>query len=313
MTVILGINLTDRVYIAADTRVSKILDGEVLPLHDNMMKIANIEGIVIACAGDAGLAAHILRSIRSEKLADHGIDHFKQNIASWIAPMCEGYWSTTGHTTYATLICGGRSKQRKKWVDRKKFNDMLNAFYTDPELNGNVALLRDGLAEGLLSQSSNKVKTSYYDTLLFSVSVSHLGITLTDTEWGQHLIFGSPGLVKEDVALSHIARLEFGKGERQGTHAMLLTAYLYSITKERNLEGVGSTVVPVGIEANGLVGIQAGGVHVIEDPDEKMPTVKTISHIDSIGGKLHRIEKEGKYPLQFIEEYNPQDFDKLIL
>ena len=71
MSVILGLNLSDRIYLLADSRVSyedKATKKTVVK-HDNMMKIEPLEELdacVIASAGDAKFAQFIINGINRD-------------------------------------------------------------------------------------------------------------------------------------------------------------------------------------------------------------------------------------------------------
>ena len=71
MTVIMGINLSDRVCLVADSRVSEKDEstGVFKPKHDNMMKIEPLRdtrGAMVASAGNAALARRVLKALNSE-------------------------------------------------------------------------------------------------------------------------------------------------------------------------------------------------------------------------------------------------------
>jgi hypothetical protein len=310
MTVIIGINLTDRLQIAADTRVSKILQGKVVPQHDNMLKVINVGGVVIACAGDAGLASHVLRALSTEMFINRGIDVVRQHIEEWIIPVAEEYWKQRGETTHATFIIGGRTTHRRKWVSRERLQMMMDAYSNDPDVQGQLGRMHRSLFEALKS-NQQYLKLPFSDTALFSVSISFQGVSVEDAEWGQHLIYGPSGVSKSDVPLSYIARLEF-EDKADSNETMLITAYIYDLVQKKKLESVGSTVITVTVGSNGVNTLISGGVHMLEEV-QGTPKVKTISDIKVVGGKLYRIEEGKEYLLAPVSEYQQTDKAALIL
>ena len=312
MTVIMGINLSDKIYIAADTRVSRIVGADIVTVHDNMLKVENIRGTVIACAGDAALAAHIIASLRSGNLIDRGIDTLRNSIEAWIASVCEEYWQKLGRTTHGTYIFAGRSTQRRKRIPRAKMNSLLDSYFSNPELNGKPASLKHGLANDIQGKSE-QLKTTYYDTKLFAVSVSHQGIQVDDADWGQHLIYGPTGLDKSDVSPSDIARLEFSQDDEKNSSIMMLPAYFYNMVKNRSLQGVSSTVVPLEVNQNGDVYLRDGSIYTLEDIQEKQPTVKAISELKVIEDSLCRVEDGQNYALQPLVANEKDTLTSLII
>jgi hypothetical protein len=192
-------------------------------------------------------------------------------------------------------------------------DDLFNAYFADPDNQGKLASVKAELFEGLRTERGDNFKTRYSDVVLFAVSVSFGGISMEEAQWGQHLVYGSPGLMKEDVVLSQISRLEFGDGEEDGVHTMLLTAYVHNLVKRKDLKGVGSVVVPVCVDSEGVVSIRTGAVHMLDDAQDNTPMIKTLSEIAVVDDKLSRVSNGHVYPLMLLEGYVYKDKDKLII
>jgi|GEM_PF-2718955 len=313
MTLILGINLTDSVYLAADTRVTRKKAGQIVDTHDNLLKLwGNKEGIFCAVAGDAGLARHLLNELQHESFARRGIDSVRDNIEQFIYDNADTYWQNKGQTTEATLMFAGSSKHKKAYIETDLIKGLVLAQMTNKEARGELGGQKLLMYSQLVNHPTEQFRTNINATSLFAVQISDQGVKITDTKPGQHLAYGAPGLVKEDIELKEIARIEFGDSDN---NPMLLTAYINWMREKRKLEGVSSTVVPIHIQPDGTSILVTGTTYSIRMNEDGVPIPEAVSSItvDDQTGKFYRLQDGNKIELVHIGRYSTPDSDSLAL
>lgn len=313
MTLILGINLTDSVYLAADTRVTRMRNGEIVDTHDDLLKIwGNQDGIFCAVAGDAGLAKHLLNELRYHSFARRGIEELRAAIEQFVYDNADAYWQEKGATTEATLMFAGSSKRRKARIDTDLIKRLVDAHLANKEARSELGGRKFMMYSDIMNLPTEQFKTNIYATDLFAVQISDRGVIITDTKPGEHLAYGSPGLVKEDVEFKEVARLEFGSDE---TNPMMLTAYINMMRENRNLQGVGSVVVPIRIQPDGKSILVTGTTYTVRVNDDGVPIPEEVSSIavDAKTGTFYRVQNGNKIELTPIGKYDTPDSDSLSL
>jgi hypothetical protein len=314
MTLILGINLTDSVYLAADTRVTRMRGDEIVDTHDNLLKIwGNKSGIFCAVAGDAGLAKHLLSELRYQAFSRRGIESLREHIEAFVYETADAYWSKKGQTTDATLLFAGSSQHRKAYIDGNLIKELVDAHFNNEEAQGG-----QGDAQKLFTYSSvanmppTQYRTDMFNTDLFAVQITSQGVRITDSKPGQHLVYGATGLVKEDIELKEIARLEFGNDD---VNPMMMTSYINFMKDKRNLQGVSSTVVPIRVLPNGTSTLVTGTTYTVDINEEGVPIPRVVSSIDvdHLTGTFFRVENEQRIKLEPISEYKIEDLDDMTL
>lgn len=139
MTMIMGLNLSDRVYLSADTRVTygngKTVDNalKILPLLDRATHPKN-NTIVVAIAGDIAFATFIYQKIynafNKEKSLSPDIREFYKVSQSFLQ---EGLneWIESGNAFEdgdIALIFSGVTDQRSKSIDPIKLEELVKIF-----------------------------------------------------------------------------------------------------------------------------------------------------------------------------------------
>ncbi len=312
MTLILGINLTDSVYLAADTRVTRMRNGEVVGTHDDLFKIwGNQDGIFCAVAGDAGLAKHLLNELRYQAFARRGIEELRANIEQFVYENADTYWQQKGATTEATLMFAGSSKRRRARIETELMKRLVEAQLANDEARSDLGGQKFMMYSDIMSQPTEQFRTNIYATDLFAVQISDQGVKVTDTKPGEHLAYGSPGLVKEDVEFKEVARIEFGS---DNTNPMMLTAYINMMREKRNLQGVGNVVVPIRIQPDGKSVLVTGTTYSVR-MEGGVPIPEEVSSIDvdAKTGKFYRVQNGNKIELTPISQYETPDSDSLSL
>lgn len=309
MTLILGINLTDSVYLAADTRVTQISNGKIVGSHDNLLKIwGNQNGLWCAVAGDAGLAKHLLTELQYQSFSRKGIEVVRENIEKYIYEKADEYWRKKGVSTHATLMFAGNSLRRRARVKKDLVKNLVNAHTDNPEAKNELSGHKFNTYTRIALTTTDEYKTNINATDLFAVQVSDQGVTFTDTEPGQHIAYGSPGLVKEDIEFKEVARIEFGDGSN---NPMLLTSYINWMKTKRDLQGVGNAVIPIHIQPDGTSILVTGSTHHLKFTDDDKPMVEEISSIsvDEKSGHILRNESGVSHILTPLTLYETHDSD----
>lgn len=313
MTLILGINLTDSVYLAADTRVTKMKGDAIVGSHDNLFKLwGNQEGIFCAVAGDAGLAKYLLNGLSSQNFSRRGIESVRDNIESYIYETADVYWQEKGRTTDATLMFAGHSKHKRAYIEVQDAKNLVEAHMNNQEANSELNSQKFWLYNDIAKSSLTQYRTNLARTDLFAVQITSQGVKITDSKPGQHLAYGSPGLAREDIALKDIARVEFGNSNN---NPMLLTSYINLMREKRQLQGVSSTVIPIHIQPDGTSIVVTGTTYSVLIDENGVPTPEEISSIeaDSATGKFYRLQSGNRIELIPIALYATDDNDDLTL
>ncbi|MFZ2484412.1 MAG: hypothetical protein WAX80_02610 [Minisyncoccia bacterium] len=151
MTLIMGLNLSDRLYIASDTRVTHARlkqDGTILssipidnvlkgmPLWDKALGKHEDDGnfITLAVAGDVELATYMYEHLRKDLLLKNlssDIRELYEQIESFLETKLNE-WVIDLKKTYpkggCALLFGGTSWKRKKEVNREKLFKLVEVF-----------------------------------------------------------------------------------------------------------------------------------------------------------------------------------------
>lgn len=87
---------------------------EVYVNHDNMLKVEavkNAHNTIVASAGDAKFAKHILNKLAKADFLDDGIAGIRANIKDWLLPIAGEYFQN-GYTTAAMIFGGADSSEQ---------------------------------------------------------------------------------------------------------------------------------------------------------------------------------------------------------
>ena len=325
MTVILGINLSDKIYIAGDSRLSYEKDGEIYTRHDNIQKVENLKGcpdISVGCAGDANFARFLHDKMSKKPFAGSSIATLRENVVEWLKPAADEYFTSKGYSQ-VTLIFAGADKSTKKIVSGKRFTELANAFTGGKGFVGVKPHLRAIIKPGEKVQDKNYT-LQINDTKLFSVQISRNGIDVTDTKWGEFLIYGPEGLVKDDIGPKEIGTFEFdptisNNGSGAGNDIALTNAFIYTLAEKYGLSSVGGSVLTLSNEHNGITTFVTGetfGIPISElknlPPGARVQPEK-LNAILVQGNNIYREENGTRYKLIPVSKYEPTSPEKMYL
>jgi|SRR5581483_6019599 len=318
MTLIMGFNLSDKVYVAGDSRLSYFENGNIRVRNDNMLKVEVLPGtehITVASAGDARFARHILKKLSGTEFSKNGIAAICGNIEEWLKPVAEKYFTTNGYTN-VTFIFGGTDDNSRKVINGAHWKAMANAY-----TGGKGAIFINSAVHKALSPGKpvpdDDLELDAKNTVLFSVQISTAGIQITETKWGEFLIYGQGStLVKGDIELKDIASLELKPPLRQGDNQdgnaiALLCGIILSSAIKYNLTGVGGSVFALQNNMDGNVYFVTGRAQMyslekmekVKEGDSLMPDL--VSEIVVEDNKIYRIVGDEKYEMIPVSRYEP--------
>lgn len=329
MTVILGVNLSDKLYLSGDSRLSYVKNDKLLTRHDNMQKVENIYGkrvITVASGGDARFASFVLNKFKTDDISFLEIGELRKQIESWIGKVAHEYFTIYGNSS-VTFIFGGSNSNKKKIISGKHFREMANAY------TGGKGLIRANNAINDLFQRYKHIPTedlelNVPETQLFSIEISPSSLNVTDTKWGEFLMYGSPGLTREDIAIKDIASFEFNpsfinNGSGVGNDIALLNAFIYSQAKKNNLGGVGGSVVSIENNSDGTCRILSAKTYMYDPEDvanmeNDQPITpadaELINTIDVVDNDHIFREVDGqRYQLIPVSKYIPKGTSSMVL
>jgi hypothetical protein len=334
MTVIIGINLSHRSLLAGDTRLSYEQDGNIYVRHDNMQKVEDIGGqpsITVACAGNAHFARYVIERLKQDAVLDGGITAFKAAARECIGLIAHDYFSQFGYEgAEVTLIFAGSDTQRHKIVEGQQFIDMANAYTSNGQGKGRGAIrvnsaLQETFPVGKKIEPGERT-LSINNTDIFAAEITHSRLNITETQWGQLLIYGPEGLVRSDIEPKDIAFFEFGvetfnNGTGVGNDFALMTAFIHSQATKYKLSAVGGSVVVFENNFDGSSRALDGKVLTADKPQivKNGPRFQQVRPelINSIDARdpsqLYREEHGTRYKLKPISKYQQTGIENMLL
>lgn len=329
MTVIIGVNLSERSLLAGDTRLSYEFENEIYTQHDNMQKVENLgvfPEITIACAGNAKFAQYIITKLKENTSTLTTISELKDNYQKYFGQIAQDYFVEHGYdNAEVTLIVAGSDPNKRKEVNGSEIKKLADAYTGGSGLIYVNDSLKGVIKPGPIPNNENQ-SLEINDTELFAIEITKNKLNLVPTKWGQLLIYGPEGLVKDDIEDKDIAYFEFDSstvdnGTGVGNDITLLTSFIESQARKYNLSSVGGSVLVYENNFDGSA-IPLSGKVFSYDPKNADPTgprfqqIKPdiISEIDaSDPSKIYRHENGTRYKLKPISKYDSSNSEKMYL
>ena len=336
MSLIFGINLSDRIYLSADTRLTIEKSDGTKEYRDNTIKIIPFPSpIAVAVAGKTRAARFILQKLlENEKSVDLSIRTLRENILNRITPIVDELL-TSGFKYDQLKVCllfAGLNKNAKKKVAggkklielvgecqnlEKKSEEGLITKLLDKSFRGNHALLANALANSQQNlkdvhfQALMKQKVDDKGMVTADITDSHIFAILInppdppiieDAEWGEFLAFG-PRITKNQIPKNAFCKLEFKSNGKINIDHALLTAIIETTAREYNLDTVGGSIFSVVISEKGG-GALTGEVNSINmDTGEKAKLSKITSDGNGIFySETPRGERQKLIPFTELDE-----------
>lgn len=310
MSLIFGINLSDRIYLSADTRLTIENPDGTREYKDSTIKIILFPSpIAVAVAGKTKAARLILqRLLESEKDVALSIRTLRANILDKITPIVDELLASD--FTYEQLkVCflfGGLNKNTKKKVAggkklielvgecqnlEKQSDEKLVTKLLDDRFQGDRSLIANALAnsqqnlkdvhfQALKNQkvgADGMLTTDVADSHIFAILINPPNApVIEDAEWGEFLAYG-PRITKNQIPKNAFCKLEFKSSGRINIDHALLTAIIETTARDYNLNTVGGSIFSVVISEKGG-GALTGEVNSINmDTGEKTKLSKITS------------------------------------
>jgi hypothetical protein len=258
MTVIMGINLSDRVCLLADSRVSYLnkLTGETRFKDDDTLKIEQLEslrGCVIASAGDGDFAAFLIDALNRD-FKDSTIVELRAQIYDW-ALRQGGIYGQIDNRAMVTFLITGVDESSKKVIDRDRFNEVLDVHFSG---KSGVGVMRPSLLNATSSADpdSKQLVLADNDIKLFSIRIDlQSSVVIEDSKWGDVLLYGPSKVELEKISSEAIGRFEFDQVEGDlislvQHDSTMLVAIAKSLIDEKSWETVGGALIPMHIYSN---------------------------------------------------------------
>jgi len=269
MTLIIGLNLSDKLYLAADTRatdqkgnhfdnVIKIAHLVTLRFHkidkQNIDKIVNEGYISVAVAGNIRLASFIYKniqeSIQSRSLSSDIRELYDSLDEPWSIEMANK-WLDSGNKYEKTccLMFAGTFSDRPKQVSIPRVNELMEIYEKNRKVS-NVNLPADQvnlddiimipsqfvdatMNEGLISDLP--------DSLLFCIEIGiYRGkhhFKKVKAEWGEFIARGSNGITENKLPPEILARCEFLFNRNDKNSAEILSGTIREFAQKFNTIG----------------------------------------------------------------------------
>lgn len=323
MSLILGVNLPDKLFIAADTRLTHKINGENF-YQDNFFKIFTFgEKITVATAGNARLASFILQKINKLEITQGGFTFFRSKIEDSLVKIIDEYLFNGGKYEKVVLIFGGYDTDRKKKVNSSIFGD-----FQSKGIIGKKGVVYQSInhrvLEGLMKEfvkinmgqipKDTEFEIDSPNSSIFSVEIVLPDKpSIRDVGCYRFVMYGPRGLTEQNIPDDILQKLEINiKPDLSGEQLIMqwsleLVGLIKSVAKEHYLETVGGDVITLLLTPHGAV-ILTGKVMFF---DYKTRTNTKISEVLVHAGKFCTRDAHGNIiPYEQIIDFNKEgDFD----
>ena len=270
MSLIFGINLSNRIYLAADTRLSYFSSNnnsdKPSSISDDILKIEVLSNdTIIAVAGSTHLAKYLIQNLRKEEFINKGINVIKENIVKWVADQVNIYLNTNSYASVC-LLFGGIDRSKNKVINGKRMVDLVRSFQEERKVSIGM---NDTLFKGISAKPHHPnpyPELPTPDSNVFAVlsDVKKGILRLEETEWGDYLAYGPKGFRKELLPTTTFGRLEFEERSGiKGSDQTIITALIHQATKTHKFETVGGSIIPMLVDSQG-VGVITGKVYRLD-------------------------------------------------
>ncbi|WKZ29363.1 MAG: hypothetical protein QY323_01375 [Patescibacteria group bacterium] len=270
MSLILGVHLPNRLFLAADTRLTVIKDGEKT-YRDNFWKVADF-GPQITCvvAGDAYLAGFILRKIAGSGIKHDNINQFRPWLEANLPTFIDAYLGEGGTYKKVAMIFGGYDRTAKKKLNSSALGDAMSKPFVGKEgVVMDVATNRmviDGLMREFARRGMEQIpkdaefEIDYPDSSVFAVEIElpNAPAFRTIPCYGV-VLYAQKNLREEHATMDMVQKLETQTDTRQkGEDAVVmwslnLVAMIDEMISKYSLDGVGGHKLTVLLTPEGNV------------------------------------------------------------
>lgn len=307
MTFIVGINLSDRVLLSADTRLT-FRENKTEKFYDCFLKIKPLsQEIVAAVAGDPKLAAFIVKGLILSKINKENIRNFREDIEEQIKKLVDGY--QTKYKIFDRNVCfifAGIDREKKKNIDMKRYLEITTEFQKE---TNEPMQIKDIVLQGLKEKKkhSKKFEINLPDSHVFCVQVSPRGIKIEDVEWGDYIAYGA-GLNKDSLPIGFIGQFEVSANSGKiENNKVWLDIFLKEVAEKYKKNTIGGCVTSFLISDKDS-GILLGGTAKMNPENGHKEKISEIQIIDKkphglVNGKMQQLISFIRYEDMILKDY----------
>lgn len=285
MSFIVGINLSDRVYLSADTRLTFEIGGSQKYL-DNFLKIKPLsQEIAVAVAGDVEVASFIIRRVIKSNINKNNIREFRKDIPDLIKNLADEYQKKYKKLRSVCFIFAGINKDEEKAIEMKRYTKIVKEFQ---EETGSSMSMKDIILKGLNKLGKGKVKVPKFfkiptvDSHVFCIKLLPQDFLVEDVSWGEFIAYGG-GLTKKNLPSRFFGQFEIAAGAGILKHDRgWLDIFLKTIAEENSIKTIGGCITSFTVSKE-ISGMLLGGTKRISP----FGTAEIISEISIVNKKLH--------------------------
>jgi len=260
MSLIFGVNLSDRIYLSADTRLTIKDSKGKISFNDNLLKVQFLsKEIAVAAAGDAKMASFLVDKLYKSKVVQKGIRYCREHITNTVATLVDEYLQNNEYSK-VVFVFGGLNRDSKKVIDGKKLMKIIKHYQEKVKKTMNM---KEAIFQGIsakLGQPNPKPILPVSDSHLFSLKIEPpKTLEIIDAEWGKYLVYGA-GLNEDNLPEITFGELEVSVNAGKPAYDKIALAHLIKSTAEiYGIETIGGAVVSFIINDN-ISGVLSGGV-----------------------------------------------------
>ncbi|MBX4211075.1 hypothetical protein KW783_03860 [Candidatus Parcubacteria bacterium] len=240
MSLIFGINLSDRIYVSADTRLTQKNGDTVIGIKDKIIKITPFsDDIAAAFAGNAKMSQFLSQKLTEVIKPEMNIRSLRGDIQKFLSPIIDQYWKEMDPSSAIAIIFGGLNRtEKKKPISGKKIYDLALAHSKTVSASFN---LKPTLFNSIFRESGQPLRyPETSDSHVFSVQIfPPNGFEVEDAEWGQYLAYGAGGITKNTLDPTIMSRIEFAGSAGQDN--AIITAILGEVVQRTKEPTISST------------------------------------------------------------------------
>jgi hypothetical protein len=284
MSLIIGTNLSDRVYLTADTRLTFKNEGKE-NYYDYVLKIQPLSNeIAVAVAGDIEMAAFIVKELILSKVKKDNINIFRSESETLIKKIADDFFRRGNGSKSACFIFAGIDKTKKKIINFKKYFDILKNFQKE---TSSPMGMKDIIVRGMKSgKNISDIEIPIADSKVFCYQISPNNFIVEDVEWGDFIAYGG-GLNKKHLPDRIIGQLEIAAKapEKDFQHDRgWLDIFAKTTAEENGVRTIGGCITTLALSEN-FSGMLLGGTKRMRT--NIIAPVEIMSEISIIGKKLY--------------------------
>lgn len=323
MSLILGLNLPQYIYLVSDTRLTlKKENGN--EYKDNFSKFYSFNNFSVVVAGNAHLANFILKKIGESNLINYEFKTFEERIDEKIKSILSDYLSVGGEYASTYLIFAGFDKSAKKQINSSQYGKTLaNTFIPGQKQMINKEIIQKLVEAGVRNGPGDKkgekgvIGSIEKDTIL-EIDFPYSSIITVEVNLPNEpiikkvdcykYVMKAPGGLNESNLPKELAyKLEKQQSvsetgeETIQAQSVALMAWIIKIIEDNKLETVGGEIMVNMITPEGAI-IMTG---VMTSLNIKTKEIKKVSEIEVCEGQFCVRNKDGKFiPLENIYNFN---------